>query len=1043
MVEGNFGKDGNKDQNDAVTSKFHDQLQAGADHNKEPKTQEPLSGRSAEAMFKSALNTTTAAAAPKDESILDKAVKNSAVARYGLVTAEGAVMTVPGAYHAAVHDLTHPLEFGGKIATAAGIGIAMKTLLPRTGVGKAVVGGVMGLYMVKDAAMPLIHAYSDAGSAKDMNAIHKAAQTMGDGLGAFAWDAYIGGKVGMKAENITGRVMESTMGTHKYAAFERAKVDFFSSDSSIVGRTLNKFVKPIDAMTDQIHDRLTTKPETPEIPLEVAIKKAQEVREQNIATLGSANMHFKGMETADAKTLGFSQTIDLLEQGHDPRRLSADEATRILGTQRGVADNVQTGTSAPAGEVRVADQAITKSIVGPNDFQGKGPNDAPSGKSDGGAETGKDVTSPANSGDTARPGDAAKPDLKADVKDGADPIPAPAAATGKYTTKAEQEVNVGNITKMAAMNTKEMAQWPDVRVAITDAVENALAPIHAATTPGYKPMDAGYILPRNQAVAIGRQIQSVKDLRYIDPLMSRFTTATNQHISQGLTETANLKQELDLFAREIHSTLVRNLVKAGIDPNEVLRSKNPPVFAVMADGGAGPHTMRQIDGVWNLDHVLYPRNMVGTRSTTTSGIHGHEVGHDQYGGILKFEDSIRENVIKDAVRKGLGDRANEKVNVPGHGEMTKADLIENILKAQADENTADIWGAAWTGHNGGGALGILLQSLRKGGQLETRNVFGKEFVADDNPMGFEVHGFDAIRPKIVAATMRARANGDQRVLDYAKALDRYSDEASRPGDYVFANMDKPGETVTIARKDLEDVIPHLIDAQMNTPLPALKGKSFADILPDLPTNMAKMDTLADLMVDAVQKGKKPSDIPFDTQHYTITQVFGAGMPAALRLVGGGMDATEANAAVNTMSDYLRALYHENDPHVDPLKPSTLQTIRLSSFKDAVASSKKLASAFTEGTGRLIGFQPKMREITAENTAGVGGAAGVMFLENNLINPEKDKTALNFQPTADTKLASAADNWLSQRDRTMANITYMSGRGKQILDPSAEEMKKVE
>jgi hypothetical protein len=619
---------------------------------------------------------------------------------------------------------------------------------------------------------------------------------------------------------------------------------------------------------------------------------------------------------------------------------------------------------------------------------------------------------------------------------------------GKYTTKAEQELNVGTISKMAVMNTKEMQQWPDVRAQITDAIENSLAPIHASITPTYTPMDAGFRLPRNQAVSIGRQIETVKDLRYIDPLMSRFTTASNQHISQGLTETANLKQELDLLAREIHSTLVRNLTKAGIDPDKVLRSKNPPVFAVMFDGGAGPHTMRQIDGVWNLDHVLFPRNMVGTRSTTTSGIHGHEIGHDQYGGILKFEDSIRENVIKDAVRKGLGARADEKINVPGHGQMTKADLIENILKAQADENTADIWGAAWSGHNGGGALGILLQSLRKGGQLETRNVFGKEFVADDNPMGFEVHGFDAIRPKIVAATMRARANGDPRVLEYANALDRYSDEASRPGDYVFANMDKPGETVTISRKDLEDVIPHLIDAQMNTPLPALEGKTFADILPDLPAHMAKMDTLADLMVDAISKRKQPSDIAFDTQHYSINQVFGAGMPAALRLVARGMDATEANTAVNTMSDYLRALYHDNDPHVDPLKPSSLQTIRLGSFKDAITSSRRLAGAMSESTGKLIGLQPQMREFTARNTAGIGGAAGAMMLDNNWINPNGTDTAsLDFAPQNDqradrnsqyqtgTKLTAATSSsaWLNDRDRTARNIAYLQQQSKSLLE----------
>jgi hypothetical protein len=296
--------------------------------------------------------------------------------------------------------------------------------------------------------------------------------------------------------------------------------------------------------------------------------------------------------------------------------------------------------------------------------------------------------------------------------------------------------------------------------------------------------------------------------------------------------------------------------------------------------------------------------------------------------------------------------------------------------------------------------------------------------------------------------MRARANGDPRVLEYANALDRYSDEASRPGDYVFANMDKPGETVTISRKDLEDVIPHLIDAQMNTPLPALEGKTFADILPDLPAHMAKMDTLADLMVDAISKRKQPSDIAFDTQHYSINQVFGAGMPAALRLVARGMDATEANTAVNTMSDYLRALYHDNDPHVDPLKPSSLQTIRLGSFKDAITSSRRLAGAMSESTGKLIGLQPQMREFTARNTAGIGGAAGAMMLDNNWINPNGTDTAsLDFAPQNDqradrnsqyqtgTKLTAATSSsaWLNDRDRTARNIAYLQQQSKSLLE----------
>ncbi|CAN5546745.1 hypothetical protein BH11CYA1_BH11CYA1_30840 [soil metagenome] len=966
----------------------------------------------------------------KGSDIFESLAENSKVARYGMAGIEGLAYAVPGALKAVAKDAANPLDLLGKVAVAGSIGVIMKTVLPRAGAAKAIVGTVMAGYMIKDALHPIMNAMDHLEtSSHDMASVHKAAQIMGDGVGQFAWDSWVGAKVGLRAEKWTGNMLEAKLGTARYSNFEKAKVDFFSSDDYVVGRTLNRITKPISNMLTSVSERMTAKPEEPKVSLDEAVRKMAEVKEQNAYTALNANMHFKGMATTDAQPVGFSQSLDLLVGGHDPRKLSSVQ----------VADILKVGEPTVSATGAVAPKVIDLSLK-PGSASGAGDNLANSGA--------KSIIGPDKPGHSldelvppTKPTDAAKIEGPLDVP--------PAAAVGKpYLTKAEQELNVGTISKLAEMNTKEMKEWPDSKVLIADVVEAALGPIHAAITPHGSKMDAGFTQARNQAVGLGSQVRTEQDYRYIDPLLGRFSSAANQHISKGLSETANYKRELDLLAQEIHSTLVRNMKKAGVDPDQVLRSKNPPIFSIMHDGGAGPHTMRQIDGVWNVDHVLYPRNMVGVRSVTTSGIHGHEIGHDQYGGILKFEESIRENVIKTAVEKGLGTRAQDKVAVPGHGDMTKAELIEHIFKAQADENTADIWGAAWTGHNGGGALGILLQSLRKGGQLETRNVFGKEFVAPDNPLGFEVHAFDALRPKIVAATMRARANGDKNVLEYAHALERYSDEASRPGDYVFANMDKPGETITITRKDLEDVIPHLIDAQMNTPLPALHGKTFGDILPDLPAHMAKMDNLAGLMVDAVNKGKKPNEIPFDTQSYSINQVFGAGMPAAMRLVAQGMDATEANKAVNKMSDFLRALYHDNDPHVDPLKPTTLQAIRLTSPKDIAASSRRVAAAATESTGIAIGKTPAFFTGLGDRSSSLGGALGSVEFGSYLRNREEQKQReasdstntgktgtsqfprISFEPTPPAKTPL--------KDRTLSNIAYMQGASKQILETKPEK-----
>ncbi|MBX9695758.1 MAG: hypothetical protein K2Z81_25460, partial [Cyanobacteria bacterium] len=262
----------------------------------------------------------------------------------------------------------------------------------------------------------------------------------------------------------------------------------------------------------------------------------------------------------------------------------------------------------------------------------------------------------------------------------------------------------------------------------------------------------------------------------------------------------------------------------------------------------------------------------------------------------------------------------QMIDVPGVGQMSKADVITEIFKAQANENTADMWGAAWTGPNSGASLGLLLQSLRTGGRLETRNVFGSEFRGSDNPLGFEVHANDAFRPRLVAEVLRQRSNGDPLLNHYADALDTYAREASREGDYVWASLDNPGKSVTLGRAEVEACIPFLVREQLTRPLPAFDNRaSFGDILPDLPTQMRKMNELADLMVRCVLEGRSPDTIPFNTSDYSISQVFGAGLPASMRLVGQGMNAAEANNHLNRISDFLRGKFHDSDPHIDPLR----------------------------------------------------------------------------------------------------------------------------
>lgn len=215
---------------------------------------------------------------------------------------------------------------------------------------------------------------------------------------------------------------------------------------------------------------------------------------------------------------------------------------------------------------------------------------------------------------------------------------------------------------------------------------------------------------------------------------------------------------------------------------------------------------------------------------------------------------------------------------------------------------------------------------------------------------------DRFRIKLSAEVLRQRANGDPLVLEYARNLDRYADVASREGDYTWSSLDKPGQSVTVPKAEFEAMIPHLVEVQLNQPLPALKGKSFGEILPDMPNHVRKMNELADIIVDGVKAGREPSAIPFDVNQYTINQVFGSGMPAAMRLMAEGMSAKDANAWVNRYSDHFRSQYLKlGDPHIEPLGPTfNIQQLQIDPVR--TLSNRGLAGLSKIGTGTRNGVE---------------------------------------------------------------------------------------
>src|SRR5208283_5027283 len=130
------------------------------------------------------------------------------------------------------------------------------------------------------------------------------------------------------------------------------------------------------------------------------------------------------------------------------------------------------------------------------------------------------------------------------------------------------------------------------------------------------------------------------------------------------------------------------------------------------------------------------------------------------------------------------------------GAMKKSEFFTTLLKAEANENTADMFGSS-IDPNTGLSLAVLLASLRKTakgepngpGLLETRSMYGKDSVdpSMENKLGIEPHGIDRWRIKLAAETLRHLSNGSEGIAKYAQGLDELADTMSRPGtQYVWA-----------------------------------------------------------------------------------------------------------------------------------------------------------------------------------------------------------------------------------------------------------------
>lgn len=139
----------------------------------------------------------------KDVLLPDKA-PDSLVARYGLLTLKGAENLPSGMLHAAKEDLQHPVQTLSMVAISAGLGAAVKTLLPKAGPYGKAAGLAIGAYFAYRASEPFRDAFTIAGQAKNMDELDVAARFFGDAGGSLIVNSALSGAAyklgGMGAE---------------------------------------------------------------------------------------------------------------------------------------------------------------------------------------------------------------------------------------------------------------------------------------------------------------------------------------------------------------------------------------------------------------------------------------------------------------------------------------------------------------------------------------------------------------------------------------------------------------------------------------------------------------------------------------------------------------------------------------------------------------------------------------------------------------------------------------------------------------------------
>lgn len=526
----------------------------------------------------------------------------------------------------------------------------------------------------------------------------------------------------------------------------------------------------------------------------------------------------------------------------------------------------------------------------------------------------------------------------------------------QYNSIEEQiasEFSARNLSKLAKVAKELQEQWAPKDALMADIRHRMISTLAAVTDESRK---AGSMLPpeyspsTKQLVEVARQLPEPVDLRQAYDFMYFHTMAC--HLVQ-MKEPLTL--DLNHFSRAEYDSFVKALAKAGVS-HKVLGPALAPINVIGDSKGGSNFTIPRIPGV--TDRSVIVQDIAENQlSSVWTSINKHETGHNIYVLLMKLPPEQRDKLIGEMIKRAFKEEGiiDEDVNVPvlllggspGTRAIKKSELFMQILKAQANENTADIY----AGGHGLAPLGTLLQSLRTNGKLENRSVYGRSMIDKESgdTFGIEVHDLDISRLmrgadqlEYQAYNFHSKADAeklgikpDPLVLAMSKAFKTYANEAGLPGDkYTWFSADLNGKNFSVARKEWDAVHKWLIKLQYETPLEALEDKKWKQVDPNSIEEYNRINGLADKMCEAMDKGL--NTVPtFDKSKYGVNDVFDAGMTAWARATDRGQDARNALEYIDLISRDLRSQYRSDQGQFE-----------------ALTTIKNMPSAISETAGRL-------------------------------------------------------------------------------------------